>query len=106
MSQFDEANKTANDADRISNVLQRNGNARDNCINCHKQIMDGHWFCRLPEGDGRQKDSEEFADNGLDNRITASFQLVGRRREEILRFPLIGPALVVHFVTSNDTRPL
>jgi hypothetical protein len=31
-----------------SNFLPRNGEMRQACAHCHAEMVDGHWFCRLP----------------------------------------------------------
>jgi hypothetical protein len=42
-----QSNDAARAGDRNSNLL-RDGETREACANCHAEIVDGHWFCRLP----------------------------------------------------------
>ena len=34
--------------DRKSNLVRRNGEMRPTCAQCEAEIVDGHWFERLP----------------------------------------------------------
>lgn len=36
------------DCDGNSNLLRRDGELRQVCAQCRTEIVDGHWFCRLP----------------------------------------------------------
>ena len=42
----------------ISDAFQRNGDARPRCIVCQAEIVDDHWFCRLPESGNGQSNPE------------------------------------------------
>ena len=43
-----QSNKAAPAADGNSNLHRRNGEMRPTCAHCQANIVDGHWFCRLP----------------------------------------------------------
>ena len=38
---------------RNSGFLRRDGETRQTCANCRAEIVDDHWFCRLPGNEGR-----------------------------------------------------
>ncbi len=46
----------SNDAARAgygnSSLLRRNGEIRQTCAHCQAEIVDGHWFSRLPGNEG------------------------------------------------------
>jgi hypothetical protein len=35
-------------AERNSTLLRGDGETRPTCAHCRSEIVDGHWFCRLP----------------------------------------------------------
>jgi hypothetical protein len=43
-----QSNEAAPAGDERSKLLQRDGETRPVCAQCRAEIVDGHWFCRLP----------------------------------------------------------
>jgi hypothetical protein len=44
-----QSNEAAPAGDGNSTLPRRNGETRQACAHCQAEIVDGHWFCRLPE---------------------------------------------------------
>jgi len=42
----------------IPDASRRRGEARPSCIVCHAEIVDEHWFCRLPESGNGESNPE------------------------------------------------
>lgn len=47
-----QSNDPAPAGDGTSTVPRRNGETRQACARCQAEIVDGHWFCRLPGNEG------------------------------------------------------
>ena len=47
-------------ASASSVASQRNGETRPSCIVCRAEIVDNHWFCRLPQNGNGNADPESL----------------------------------------------
>ena len=56
-----QANESAPGGDGNSPLLRRNGGTREACAHCWAKIVDGHWFCRLPQNGNREVHAEGLA---------------------------------------------
>ena len=48
-----QSNEPAPVGDGNSILLGRNGEMRQTCAHCQAEIVDSHWFCRLPGNEAR-----------------------------------------------------
>ena len=45
----------------VSDASQRRGEGRPSCIVCQAEIVDNHWFCRLPQNRNGEAHAESLA---------------------------------------------
>ena len=56
-----QSNESAPAGDGNSTLLRRDGETRQACGHCRAEIVDGHWFCRLPQNGNGEAHAESLA---------------------------------------------